>query len=506
MNTNFDFNDLFVFDMANNHQGSVEHGRRIVREVAAVARANGVRAALKFQFRELDTFLHPAHLASSSNKHVARFLSTRLRDEEFASLTDDVRQSGLVTMCTPFDEPSVDRIVEIDFDLVKVASSSATDWPLLERIADCNKPVVFSTGGLAWKQIDDLVSFFDHRRVHFAIMHCVSIYPTPPAHLQLNQIELLRRRYPSKVIGFSTHESPGELGAVQVAVAKGARVLERHVGVVADGITLNAYSSTPAQLDAWIKAALHARTMCGEPERPPAPAEEIAALQSLQRGVYARHAIKAGSVLARDDVYFAMPPVEGALQSGEWRPGIVAEHAIGKDQALALASITVPSDPDKQTLFTAIHTIKAMLNEAKVVLNTEFSAEFSHHYGMAQFPEWGATIIECVNRSYCKKLVIQTPGQRHPAHYHKLKEETFQILWGVLELEIEGRRRTLHPGDTALVQQGVWHEFWTDTGVIFEEISTTHVNDDSFYEDKRINKVERSVRKTLVNNWGRYQV
>jgi len=150
MNTNFDFNDLFVFDMANNHQGSVEHGRRIVREVAAVARANGVRAALKFQFRELDTFLHPAHLASSPNKHVARFLSTRLRDEEFETLTEDVRQSGLVTMCTPFDEPSVNRIVEIDFDLVKVASSSATDWPLLERIADCNKPVVFSTGGLAW--------------------------------------------------------------------------------------------------------------------------------------------------------------------------------------------------------------------------------------------------------------------------------------------------------------------------------------------------------------------
>jgi N-acetylneuraminate synthase len=76
----------------------------------------------------------------------------------------------------------------------------------------------------------------------------------------------------------------------------------------------------------------------------------------------------------------------------------------------------------------------------------------------------------------------------------------------VLEVAIEGRRRTLQPGDTLLVQQGVWHEFWTDTGVIFEEISTTHYDDDSFYEDKAINRVERSRRKTTVNHWGRYQI
>jgi N-acetylneuraminate synthase len=111
-----------------------------------------------------------------------------------------------------------------------------------------------------------------------------------------------------------------------------------------------------------------------------------------------------------------------------------------------------------------------------------------------------------VNRSYCKKLVIQTPGQRHPSHYHQRKEETFQILHGILEVDIDGRRRTLLPGDTLLVQQGVWHQFWTDTGVIFEEISTTHFNDDSFYEDKEINRLDRSQRKTVVNHWGRYQI
>jgi N-acetylneuraminate synthase len=157
-------------------------------------------------------------------------------------------------------------------------------------------------------------------------------------------------------------------------------------------------------------------------------------------------------------------------------------------------------------LFTAIHTIKGMLNEARIALNTEFKAEFSHHYGIAQFPQVGATIIECINRDYCKKLIIQMPGQRHPSHFHKKKEETFQVLYGTQEVEVDGRRRTLYPGDIQLVQQGVWHEFWTETGSIIEEISTTHYDDDSFYADKVINRTERAKRKTVVNNWGRYQI
>ena len=80
------------------------------------------------------------------------------------------------------------------------------------------------------------------------------------------------------------------------------------------------------------------------------------------------------------------------------------------------------------------------------------------------------------------------------------------MLWGVLEMNIDGRRRTLYPGDTVLVQQGVWHEFWTETGVIFDELSTTDVAGDSFYEDKRINQMRKDERKTRVNHWGGYQI
>ena len=98
------------------------------------------------------------------------------------------------------------------------------------------------------------------------------------------------------------------------------------------------------------------------------------------------------------------------------------------------------------------------------------------------------------------------PGQKHPIHFHKRKEETFQVLNGVFECEIDGHRRTLHPGETSLVQPGVWHRFWSDTGCIIEEVSTTHYNDDSIYNDRRINDMPRNKRKTVVGHWGRFEL
>lgn len=502
----FAFADLFVLDLANNHQGDVAHGRRIVRECAEIVRKHGVRAAIKFQFRELDSFIHAAHRKGSDNKHVGRFLSTRLDRAGFQALLDEVRAQGLVAMCTPFDEASVDLIKDMRFDVLKIASCSAADWPLLEKAAGSGLPILASTGGLATSDIDNLVSFFSHRAVNFALMHCASIYPTPDVDMQLNQIDALRRRFPGTTIGWSTHETPDDTMPVAIAVAKGARMFERHVGVVTDKIKLNTYSSTPAQVDVWLAAYAKAKAICGAAERPPATKVEADSILSLRRGVFAKAPVDAGTVLTRDMVYFAMPCAEDQLDSGRWREGIVAEKALAADASVALAGIRLPSDPAAKVLKRAIHDVKAMLAEALVALDTGFQVEFSHHFGMERFREIGTTLITCVNREYCKKLLVQLPGQRHPLHYHKRKEETFQVLAGELISEVDGRVRRLGPGETALVLPGVWHRFWSEKGAVVEELSTTHFNDDSVYQDPAIQGLTRAQRKTVVDHWGRYQI
>lgn len=501
----FDFQNLFVFDLANNHQGNVLHAQNIIREIGAVSRKHEVRGVFKFQFRQLDTFIHPAHHRKSDNKHIPRFLSTRLEHDDFRSLLEAVRAEGLLSMCTPFDEESVDVITSMGFDLIKVASCSAKDWPLLEKIADAGLPIIFSTGGLQLSNIDDLVSFFTHRGNNFAIMQCVSLYPIPVDSFHLNQIDVLRNRYRERVIGWSTHENPDETAPVHIAVAKGARMFERHVGIATQDIALNAYSSTPEQVDKWIAAHHYARRLCGSIERQ-INTEEVSSIDSLRRGVFARGSIKAGQLIEREQIYFAMPYQDGQIGSGNWKAGIIASEDIAPDEPVMTSSVLLPPDPEIKVIKSAVHDVKALLNEACISLNSEFEVEYSHHYGIPKFREYGVVIINCINREYCKKLLVQLPGQKHPPHHHKLKEETFQVLYGELHINIDGHDRLLKAGETCLVLPGVWHSFWTDTGAVIEEVSTTHYNNDSVYKDKAIQSLQRHERKTVVDHWGRYQL
>jgi len=139
------------------------------------------------------------------------------------------------------------------------------------------------------------------------------------------------------------------------------------------------------------------------------------------------------------------------------------------------------------------------LARAGVHLNREASIELSHHYGIDRFREFGATLITVLNRDYAKKLVVMLPRQKHPTHRHMKKEETFQLLWGDLDLTINGKKHTMQPGQVLTVERGSWHKFQSNYGAVVEEISTHAFSADSDYEDEVINN--NSSRKTELNAW-----
>ena len=284
-----------------------------------------------------------------------------------------------------------------------------------------------------------------------------------------------------------------------MAIAKGAKILERHVGLPTETISLNAYSMNPDQADKWVKSALEAKEICKmkkETERYISQAE-IDSLNSLMRGVYLKHDVKKGDVLNREDVFFAMPNHDKQMTSGEFFEGVVASKDYKANEEL---HETKPVT-DTNLARSVIHDVKGMLYEANIYLGDTFEAELSHHYGMKHFRQFGAVIISIVNREYCKKLIAVLPGQQHPDHMHKVKEETFQLLYGDLEVVVDGEEREMKPGDIQTVLREQMHSFSSRTGAVFEEISTTHVKNDSYYEDPVIAKKDLMERKTKVYKW-----
>jgi N-acetylneuraminate synthase len=345
--------------MANNHWGNVERGLAIINEFTQVARFNNVRATIKLQFRDVDSFVHRDFKSRTDIRYVKKTIDTRLSKKDYATLVETVRDQGCLTSATPFDEASVDLCEELGIDIIKLASSDINDWFLIEHIARTRKPVSFSTGGSSMKDMDDLVKFFSSRGIDYAVNHCVSIYPSEDHELELNQIDYLRNRYPRATIGFSSHEYRSWDASMLIAYAKGARTFERHIDIEADGIAVSPYCSKVHQVDAWFKAFKKAKEMCGgsSSERRFVPEKEIRYLDGLVRGVYAKRDLPAGYVLHHsrmaEDFYLAIPLQKGQLSCREVMNGERLSKGLTKDQMLTIDHIDSP--------YARVETLRAAL-------------------------------------------------------------------------------------------------------------------------------------------------
>jgi len=338
------FEDLFVMEMANNHLGSVDRGLKIITDYGRIVRFNNVRAAIKMQFRDAQTFIHKDFQDRTDIRYIKKTLDTRLSEDDFACLVNAIRKNGCISMATPFDERSVDVCVNLGVQILKIASSDLNDWLLIEKIGMTRKPVIVSTGGSSSKDLDDLVTFFENRNIPLAINHCVSIYPTEDYELELNQIDYLKNRYPNHTIGLSTHEYRDWTISMTIAYAKGARTFERHVDIEDDGVPVSPYCSLPGQIDTWFKAYKKVKEMCGMPgtqKRIP-PEKEIQYLNALVRGVYARRELPEGHALYDQDVYLAIPLQKGQISCRELMRGEVLLKPIAKDQPIMIDMIDSP--------------------------------------------------------------------------------------------------------------------------------------------------------------------
>jgi len=342
------FENLFVLELANNHWGKLERGIKIIRDFATVVRYNNVKAAIKLQFRDVDSFIHQDFKGNKESRYISKTEATKLTRKDFWLMLEEIRRLSCIPMATPFDEASVDLCVEFDLPIIKIASSDMNDWPLLEKIASTRKPAIISTGGASEKDLDDVVSFFEKRSIPLAINHCVSIYPSEDDELNLNQIDYLKRRYPNHVIGYSTHEYHDWHSSMLISYAKGARSWERHIDIDYENVPVSPYCTLPHQADEWFKSFHKAQEMCGGSSnaRRVITKKESEYLDVLVRGCYAKKDIKAGYEFNKETFkkyfYLAIPLQKGQLSCREIMNGEKLTTSIKANQALTIDHINGP--------------------------------------------------------------------------------------------------------------------------------------------------------------------
>lgn len=215
-----------IAEIGLNHNGDVGLAKRLI-DVAADAGAQ----AVKFQKRtpEISTPQHMRDVPRETPWGTMSYLEYRYRvefgREQYIEIGDYATLRGLDWFASPWDEPSVHFLEDLNVPAHKVASASVTDLGLLRALAATGKTIILSTGMSTLEQIDAAVDVLGTERL--VILHATSTYPMPAEEANLRMITTLRARYAGVPVGYSGHE-PG-LQISLAAAALGAAAIERHI-------------------------------------------------------------------------------------------------------------------------------------------------------------------------------------------------------------------------------------------------------------------------------------
>jgi N-acetylneuraminate synthase/sialic acid synthase len=292
---------FIIAEVGQNHQGDLEKARDYIR-IFAFEGAD----AVKFQTRNNRyLFSEDAYRApyTSENAFSDTYGSHRekleLKPEWLHILKEDCIRHGVKFMSTPFDEPSLDLLVKLNVDLLKIASFDLGNLPFIHRIAKTRKPVVLSVGGGKGEQIRSSVQTILAHHNNVAVLHCVSEYPCEYSKLGLDNIEILKNQFPHCTIGLSDHFN-GTLSG-PIAYMKGARVFEKHVTLNrAWKGTDHSFALEPDGFRKFVRDIKRVRHMMA-----PKPAEELGTefvFKKLGKSVIALTPIRKGEVFTLDNL------------------------------------------------------------------------------------------------------------------------------------------------------------------------------------------------------------
>ena len=277
-----------------NHNGDVDIGKELIKE----AKKCGADA-IKFQS------YHTGEFISKKSEYYELFKSLELSEEEFYELKKYAEKIGIKFISTPLDLKYVDILNKMNVPAFKIASGDLTFYPLLEKVAKTDKPVILSTGMANILEIWEAIEVLRNNGCkEIILLHCISSYPTPYEDVNLNAIKTLKRIF-NIPVGYSDHT----LGIIApiVSVALGADVIEKHFtldrNMEGPDHTL---SADPEEFKEIVDNIRLVEKMLGGGEKIPMPSERDVVIEA-RRSVVAKRSIKKGECLSPDNLSFKRP-------------------------------------------------------------------------------------------------------------------------------------------------------------------------------------------------------
>jgi N,N'-diacetyllegionaminate synthase len=312
---------LVIAELGVNHDGSVQKALDLVAAAASCG-----ADAVKLQIFHANTLMHASCSMAEYQKQRTKFENPidMLRRYELSAgdlrrVVQRIRELNMIPLATPFSSQDLEVIESMRLPAIKIASPDLVNRPLLEGAAALRLPLLMSTGAANMDEVASSVDWLREWGCTFALLHCVSAYPTPNELAHLCWIGELGRRFDCPA-GYSDHTT--EMLSGGIAVGAGACIVEKHLTYdrTAKGPD-HAASADPREFERYVKRIREADTLCGAPGKTVLPIEEDVRKVSRQSLVVRRN-LKAGETLRSEDLTFQRP--------GTGMPAAMITRAVGR--------------------------------------------------------------------------------------------------------------------------------------------------------------------------------
>jgi N,N'-diacetyllegionaminate synthase len=292
-----------------NHNGRLELAKKLVD----AAKASGADA-VKFQnFKPEEVVTAKTGMAKYQERNTGKSQSQlemirgfALSSEDFEEIAAHSRKKDIIFMSTPHGGfQSVDLLQRLQVPALKFGSGDLTNLPVLAYAAKLQIPMIISTGMASMSEIEEAVAIIrEQKNNQIVVLQCTTDYPTAPEEVNLRAMQSIEHATKT-LVGLSDHTKGYHASAI--AVALGARVLEKH-------LTLDKGMEGPdhkASLDQeefteFVKVVREAEAMLGSDEKKPS-SSEMQYMPIVRKSVVARVDIREGEKLSEENLAIKRP-------------------------------------------------------------------------------------------------------------------------------------------------------------------------------------------------------
>ena len=247
-------NGCFIIAEAGvNHNGDINLAKKLV-DIAKEAEVD----AVKFQTwitEDLTTDYSPKadyQKAQSDDETQYQMLKNlELSYDQFIEIKNYCIDKEIIFLSTPDEEKSLDFLVNLGIDLIKIGSGETNNLIFLEQVAKKNLPIILSTGMSDIPEIQRAVDSIIKFNNNLTLLHCTSSYPTMVSDVNMRAMSTIKEQF-GLTVGYSDHTT--RIDVPLVAISEGAKVIEKHFTFdkLADGPDHQA-SLSPNELKTMVK-------------------------------------------------------------------------------------------------------------------------------------------------------------------------------------------------------------------------------------------------------------